>query len=308
MSTQEGKYNVKAVSKMLGIQPGTLRAWERRYQIIAPPRNEAGHRLYTEEQVKILKWLVDKVNKGFTISQAVSLLENSEMKAEGKNEINDVAVQLQEDLLRALLAFEESRAHELMNKAFSLYTIEKVAMDILGTLLVRVGDLWEQQKITSAHEHFITSFLRSRIGMIFAMIPASGWLPKAVSVCGPDEWHELGLLIFTLYLRLKGYETIYLGASIAENDIDVMIEEVKPAYIFFSCTLKENVEKTLRLVDRLREAYPHVKIGLGGKGFEHISAKKREKYNAFLVGQTKEEWEEWLKNSEKYLSNDHKTM
>ncbi len=63
--------------KMLGIQPGTLRAWERRYQIIAPVRNESGHRLYAEEHIKILKWLIQRVNKGFTISQAVSLLEKN---------------------------------------------------------------------------------------------------------------------------------------------------------------------------------------------------------------------------------------
>ncbi len=73
----EGKYNLKAISQMLGIQAGTLRAWERRYQIIAPVRNEAGHRLYTEEHVKIIKWLLVKVNNGFTISQAVHLYNQS---------------------------------------------------------------------------------------------------------------------------------------------------------------------------------------------------------------------------------------
>ena len=60
---------------MVGIQPGTLRAWERRYQILNPVRNESGHRLYTEEDLRKLKWLTEKVSGGFTISQAVSLLE-----------------------------------------------------------------------------------------------------------------------------------------------------------------------------------------------------------------------------------------
>ena len=66
----EGKYNIKAVSTMTGIQPGTLRAWERRYEILEPVRNEAGHRLYTDEHIRKLKWLSDKVQQGFTISQA----------------------------------------------------------------------------------------------------------------------------------------------------------------------------------------------------------------------------------------------
>ena len=44
MLSQVGKYNMKAASQILGIQPGTLRAWERRYHMIAPVRNELGYR------------------------------------------------------------------------------------------------------------------------------------------------------------------------------------------------------------------------------------------------------------------------
>ncbi len=35
MPTLSGKYNIKAVSNIIGVQPSTLRAWERRYQILA---------------------------------------------------------------------------------------------------------------------------------------------------------------------------------------------------------------------------------------------------------------------------------
>jgi DNA-binding transcriptional MerR regulator len=299
MSSQEGKYNIKAVSKMLGIQPGTLRAWERRYQIIAPKRNESGHRLYTEEHVKILRWLISKVNKGFTISQAVSLLEKNGMKTTNSfadEERSDFAARLMDELLEALLSFDENRANELMNRAFSMYTVEKVVIDIFGSLLVRIGDLWEKKEITSAHEHFASSFIRSRMGTIFSAIPNNGVLPKTVSVCGPDERHELGLLMFTLYLRQKGFETIYLGTSIAESDIDVVIDEVKPKFLFLSCTLKQNIEKTFALIDRLSEKYPGLIIGVGGKAFKHLEKKEKQIYEVYVVGQTKNEWEKWLEN------------
>ncbi|MGG3998300.1 MerR family transcriptional regulator [Anoxybacillus kestanbolensis] len=306
MSAQEGKYNVKAVSNMLGIQPGTLRAWERRYQIIAPPRNEAGHRLYTEEQVQILKWLVDKVNQGFTISQAISLLE--QRPSEVRIQAEDHVTTLRERLLRALLSFEEWTAHELLNEAFSLYTVEKVALDILSPLLVKIGDLWENEKITSAHEHFASAFLRSRLGMAFSMIPVNRLLPKTISVCGPNEWHELGLLIFTLYLRRRGYETIYLGASIQQQDLSIVIQEVKPSYVFLSCTLQQNVQATLKLVDQLKQTYPHIRIGIGGRAFDKVDEQVKDKYGDYFLGQSKEQWDEWLKSNEKYLSKREKTM
>ncbi|MTH52204.1 MerR family transcriptional regulator [Bacillus mangrovi] len=296
---EEGKYNIKAVSKMLGIQPGTLRAWERRYQMIAPVRNESGHRLYTEDHVRILKWLIQKVNKGFSISQAVNLLEDTGLPVhDGVPELEketDRSAELMDDLLKALLSFDENLAHELMNRAFSLYSIDKVMIDILGKVLMRVGDLWEQGKITTAHEHFATSFLRSRIGMILHTLPVNGLLPKVIAVCGPGEWHEMGLLIFTLFLRRRGFEVIYLGSSIAEKDLSVVLEEVKPKFLFMSCTLPQNADRTFAAVDELRGRFPDLQIGLGGGAFQFIDETKRADYTETLLGDSNHEWEMWLK-------------
>ncbi|BCB04561.1 MerR family transcriptional regulator [Bacillus sp. KH172YL63] len=294
----EGKYNIKAVSTILGIQPGTLRAWERRYQIIAPVRNESGHRLYTEQHLNILKWLVEKVDQGFTISQAVALLDKQDLE---DSEINssqqkDRTQSISDDLLKALLRFDETKAHEIINQSFAVYTIDKVVIDILGSLLVRIGDLWENGEITTAHEHFATSILRSRIGIIMHSFPHNGILPKVVAVCGPGEWHELGLLIFTLYVRRKGFEVIYLGSSIKENDIDVVLDEVDPKFLFFSCTLMENTDHLLNLVSSLKEERENLNIGIGGFAVDHLPNKLKEKFGEHIVGQTKDEWEQWLKS------------
>ncbi|MBS2969441.1 MerR family transcriptional regulator [Metabacillus sp. KIGAM252] len=296
---EEGKYNIKAVSKMLGIQPGTLRAWERRYQMIAPVRNESGHRLYTEDHIRILKWLINKVNKGFSISQAVNLLENTGLPVnEGMIEPEQTAdrsVELMDDLLKALLSFDENLAHELMNRAFSLYSIDKVMIDILGSVLAKVGDLWEQGKITTAHEHFATAFLRSRIGMILHTLPVNGLLPKVIAVCGPGEWHEMGLLIFTLFLRRRGFEVIYLGSSIAEDDLPIVLEEVHPKFLFLACTLEENIDRTLKTVDALKEKFPDLQVGLGGGAFQFMDEEKKRIYKNCLLGASNHEWEIWLK-------------
>ncbi|MCM3243627.1 MULTISPECIES: MerR family transcriptional regulator [Cytobacillus] len=297
MATEEGKYNIKAVSKMLGIQPGTLRAWERRYQIVAPKRNESGHRLYTEEHIKVLKWLIRKVDQGFSISQAVSLLENKELNAEPlqMDKEGDRSGALANELLEALLQFNETKAHDLINQAFSFYTIDKVLIDILGSLLVKIGHQWEEGKITSAHEHFASSILRSRIGMILHSFPHNGVLPKVIAVCGPGEAHELGLLIFTLFLRRRGFEVVYLGTSIAEEDIETVIEIVKPKFIFLSCTMKSNVPETLKLSESLAETYGNLHVGIGGFGIDALSNEEKTKYEQLIPGSSTNEWEEWIR-------------
>src|SRR4051812_32887700 len=122
MQGQEGKYNIKAVSRIVGIQPGTLRAWERRYQMIAPIRNELGYRLYTEEHIKILKWLIKKVNQGFTIGQAVTLLENKQPNPEaGELLEGNQQTSLSEELLDAFILFNELKVQEIINTLFSLF-------------------------------------------------------------------------------------------------------------------------------------------------------------------------------------------
>ncbi|ARK30275.1 MerR family transcriptional regulator [Halalkalibacter krulwichiae] len=296
MASKEGKYNIKAISKMLGIQAGTLRAWERRYQIIEPVRNKAGHRLYSDEHVAILRWLIDKVNKGFTIGQAVDLMEKGSIAVESNNfQGGDYSVQLSDEILKALLSFQENKANQLLNEAFSLFSVDKVTIDILGALMVKVGHMWESNQITVAHEHFVTSFLRTKIGTIFHNIPINGMMPKVVAVCAPNETHELGLLIFTLFLRRKGFEVIYLGAGIPKEDLEVVIKEVEADIFVTSCTLEPNLSEALSLISHLNQVFPKLKIGAGGFAFDHL-IEGRTDYQNILVGKTKQDWEQWLKN------------
>ena len=294
---EEGKYNIKAVSQLLGIQPGTLRAWERRYQFIEPVRNESGHRLYTERHLKILKWLIDKTEKGFTISQAVSLLESSDLFDPEITAIQhggEQTKQLAEELLEALLQFNENKAHMLISQAFSLFTVEKAIVEVLGSILVQIGDKWESGAITSAHEHFASSILKSRISSVMHTIPTGNFMPKALAVCAPGEKHELGLLIFTIFLKRKGYETIYLGESVASDDLLTVIDIVKPSYLFMSCSLKEHLPETYELIDRLRKNSPDLKIGLGGGALADVPEDIERKYKDVMMGSSQLEWERWL--------------
>ncbi|KGX92191.1 MerR family transcriptional regulator [Pontibacillus halophilus JSM 076056 = DSM 19796] len=304
MSSQQGKYNIKALCNMLGIQAGTLRAWERRYQIIRPQRNSAGHRVYTEEHVKVLKWLMDKVDKGFTISQAVSLLENQntdqreDESEEEQFETRTHQQQISYKLQKALLSFDEKLAHSQLDYAFSIFTPEKVAIEVIGPILVDIGTLWERNEISSAHEHFATNFLRSRVGMMLISLPSDQTLPKAICVCGPNEKHELGLLIFALFLKRKGYEVIYLGQSLAPGDAHVVIDEVQPKYLFMSCTLKKNIPTTVSLAKALKEKFPTLDIGLGGYAYDSLPKEEKLRLKPFLLGTNRQEWEEWLATHE----------
>ncbi|OMP65883.1 MerR family transcriptional regulator [Domibacillus epiphyticus] len=287
-----GKYNMKAVSTLTGIQPGTLRAWERRYHILKPVRNDAGHRLYTDEHIHKLKWLSEKVQQGFTISQAVSILNQQEtdQKSSFSAEVNYQKL-LSEELLEALLHFDGLNAQKIINKAFALYTIDCVFMSILGPLLVQIENLWEEETITTAHKHFAASILRSRIDMLLHSFPINQGLPKIVAVYGPGESNEMELLIFTFFVRRLGYEVISLGTGITDADMFTVTGIVKPKLLFISCTKQENVSLTLSLAEEFRKVNKDIEIGLLGAALTNRLPKYAER---FFVGKTEEEWSKWL--------------
>ncbi|MDM5154112.1 MerR family transcriptional regulator [Bacillus sp. DX1.1] len=299
MPTLKGKYNIKAVSNMLGIHPSTLRAWERRYHMIAPKRNDAGHRLYTEEHIKILKWLMNRVNEGFTIGQAVRLLESNQLQNQHLPEIeyNKEAL-LVDEILHSLLKFDEIQAYELLNEAFAIYSIERVIAHIFVRIIDRLGNMRWNDEITTAQERYVDSFLCSRIGMVYHNSSMHSVLPKALAICGPGETNALNLFVFTTYLRQKGYQAMYLGTSVEEVDLNMVMTQVAPKYVFLSCSQERNLKATVQLITRLQSKYPEIHIGLIGFACQFVSDEEKSELHTVFIGDVKEDWDEWLKMSE----------
>ncbi len=69
-------YNLKAVINEVEINPVTLRAWERRYDLVKPKRSPGGHRLYSRQDIEMLKWLKERQAEGLSISSAVEMWKN----------------------------------------------------------------------------------------------------------------------------------------------------------------------------------------------------------------------------------------
>ena len=71
--SQSPAYNLKVVLKETGLKADVLRAWERRYNLPQPQRTPGGHRLYSEYDIEIVKWLRTRQAEGLSISRAVEL-------------------------------------------------------------------------------------------------------------------------------------------------------------------------------------------------------------------------------------------
>ncbi|MGG0725253.1 MerR family transcriptional regulator [Bacillus mycoides] len=291
MPTLNGTYNIKAVSNILGIQPSTLRAWERRYHIIAPKRNRAGHRLYTEEHIHILKWLMNKVSEGMMIGQAVQLLEGNRLQNNvQKEKITDTEVVLVDDILQALLKFDEITTSALLNEVFSIYSTEKVVTSIILQVANKLLSLKNNNEITMSQFKYVVSFLQTRLGMIYHNASVYSSVNKVFVL----ENNILKGFIFATYLRLKGYQAMYMGTSLDEEGILLAIEQLQPKYLFISFDDERELEESVEFIDLLQEKNENLSGGfIGRKGIgDQLNLQN------ILIGNTKEEWDGWLKMSE----------
>ncbi|MFB5250661.1 MerR family transcriptional regulator [Bacillus mycoides] len=288
MKTLNGTYNIKAISNILGIQPSTLRAWERRYHIIAPKRNRAGHRLYTEEHIHILKWLMNKVSEGMMIGQAVQLLEGNRLQNNvQKEKITDTEVVLVDDILQALLKFDEITTSALLNEVFSIYSTEKVVTSIILQVANKLLSLKNNNEITMSQFKYVVSFLQTRLGMIYHNASVYSSVNKVFVL----ENNILKGFIFATYLRLKGYQAMYMGTSLDEEGILLAIEQLQPKYLFISFDDERELEEAVEFIDLLQEKNENLSGGfIGRKGIgDQLNLQN------ILIGNTKEEWDGWLK-------------
>ena len=63
-------YSIGDVAERCGINPVTLRAWQRRYGLLKPQRSEGGHRLFDEEDIQRIEEFRakgDSFVEGYTI-------------------------------------------------------------------------------------------------------------------------------------------------------------------------------------------------------------------------------------------------
>ncbi|WP_142344164.1 MerR family transcriptional regulator [Bacillus toyonensis] len=288
MPTLNGKYNIKAVSNIIGVQPSTLRAWERRYQIIAPKRNQAGHRLYTEEHIRILKWLMEKVSSGMMIGQAVQLLEGNRLQSNAQKEIHyDKEVVLMDDLLQALLEFDEITTSALINEAFSIYSTEKVITGIILQVTNKLLTLKNNNEIAMTQFQYAVSFLQTRLGMVYHNASTFSSIHKVIVL----ENNTLKGFIFSMYLRLKGYEAIHIRTSLEGDGMLLAVEQIQPKHLFVSFENGLELKRAMNVGDLLQEKNENLSVGVIGE----ISARDQLNIQTILIGDTKEEWDEWLK-------------
>lgn len=81
----EKRYIISDASKMLGVESHVLRYWEEELNVMIP-RNEMGHRYYTDNHINLLKNVRDLKNQGYSLRTIKMMLTDpDDRKKDGQN-------------------------------------------------------------------------------------------------------------------------------------------------------------------------------------------------------------------------------
>ena len=226
MDEPDDRWRIKEFAALVGVQEPTLRAWERRYHLLAPERSDGGYRLYSPADAQRIRSMQAHMARGLAPAQAAALAVN-----ESGREIvapSDPS-ELIDGLLASAEAFDATRFDALLDAAFRSGTVAAIR-EVVLPVLVEIGRRWERDELSVGHEHFASHLIERRL-----LSTARGWEsargPLALLACGPGERHTLGLVCFGLVLADRGWRIAYLGADTPVDQVTEMSASLRPAAV-----------------------------------------------------------------------------
>ncbi len=159
----DGWLPIREVARQTGVNPVTLRAWERRYGLIVPHRTAKGHRLYGTDHVQRIQQILTWLGRGVAVSQVKALLDDAQAPL-AVNPGGGDWQPLRPSLMQAIGELAERRVDDTFNQAMALYPPITLCEHLLLPLLADLERRWQGQFGAQMERVFFLSWLRSKLG------------------------------------------------------------------------------------------------------------------------------------------------
>ncbi len=234
-SNRQQTFPIRTVCALTGMNPITLRAWERRYGFIKPVRTPGGHRLYTQANVDQINQAVAMLERGVSIGSAARALRGTAAPAS-----TDVWAALRNQVVAAIVRFDEVALDAIYESALALQPIEAVTRKLFVPVLEELGRRWQSAEGSVAEEHFFTIYTRNKLGARLHHRRRLATPKRLVCACAPGEFHELGLLLFALAAHDNNLECVVLGADMPMAELAVVCGRARCDGVAISMSMEPN--------------------------------------------------------------------
>jgi MerR family transcriptional regulator, light-induced transcriptional regulator len=257
-------YEIQEVSQLTGLAPARLRAWERRYEVVRPRRLPNGYRVYTGEQVALLRAYARLVAAGERIGDLAAqppevVLGRVEARAGDGSPLGA--------LLGAIRDFDRERLEALMAQQLNLRGLTAFATEVVLPLAQVVGDAWAVGQLPVAAEHLASEVVVHALKTGLRARRAGG--PLFLAGCLPTERHEWGILATLAVLQERGWRVQYLGADLPIEEMVETSWKLMPSAVGLSSSDPAIVRAALPALAAFPPRLPPDAVAvLGGAGVE----------------------------------------
>ncbi|MDX5371754.1 MAG: MerR family transcriptional regulator [Pseudomonadaceae bacterium] len=232
---EEELFPIREVSRATGVNPVTLRAWERRYGLIQPTRTDSGHRLYSMADIEAVRSILAWIERGVSVSKVGQLLARSQAVRSATPELSPVAVgewgEWQARVRRAVGGFDGPALERLYGQVFATYPLlvvfQEVFMPLWQELLLRRDEPGQVSEWL-----FLDAFLRARA---LQRLQLGGGQTRVLLAALPGHCRELELLVAGLLLGNEDLGIQVLGPGQPLEELPLVCTRVRPqALVLFS--------------------------------------------------------------------------
>jgi MerR family transcriptional regulator, light-induced transcriptional regulator len=257
MNNVKNVFSIKDLENLSGIKAGTIRIWEKRYNLLEPMRTDTNIRFYDLAALQKLLNVTLLHDHGYKISK-ISEYPSEQIPVLVRDIITDKSVNHHaiSEFKMAMMHFDQSLFFKTYNDLLSEKSFREVFHQVFIPLMNEIGLLWQSDTISPAHEHFITYLIKQKILINTEKLQYK--TPKNdsrvfVLYLPVNEIHELGLMYLNYEILRHGFKTIYLGESVP---IDSLLDVKKyfDNITFLSyLTVEPNQDEVNAYVKRLNQ-------------------------------------------------------
>ena len=261
-------YTIKEAAARTGLTEPVLRAWERRYGVVAPTRTPGGYRVYDEGALRRLRSMRRLIDDGWSASAAAAAIIAGTQPTDGApahSAGDGPARPFVEELVDAAEALDSERIEGVLDDMFAAGSYERVVEDHVIPSLRALGEAWAAGRVAVAGEHVASNAVLRRLAASFqASGPGAEHSRPVLVGMPPGARHELGGLIFATALRRHGIPVIYLGADLPLDEWTAAVERTNARAVVIGAVMPPDAAAAMSVAEGLRAARPDVVIAFGG--------------------------------------------
>lgn len=251
---------IRRASSLTGVPEHTLRAWERRYDLLHPVRTESGYRLYDEAEVARICAMHRLVQAGWAPRDAAAEVASARLGDDGPD--------LYAELVEAAATMDAETASRVVAERFSRAPFEAVVDHWLMPALDRLGRAWAAGEVSVAGEHLVANIVTRRMLVVYDATPEHRCERPVLVGAPPSVDHQLGLLAFAVALRRAGLPTIYLGAQVPLEAWTDASARLRPRAAVTSVPRRRDTAGAGRVIEVLADGAA-VPVWVGGR-YQHL--------------------------------------